>query len=141
MTVLDVNLEDLRIVGSVPCGAPEHPFFDIDESECEHLYKYARLHPRMTYIITAKGDSMVNANIEDGDILWIDCSQDYFQDGKIALVEFNGNRTLKRLHLQVKTNSNRILLVAENPRYQPIVVTDEDNFKIIGTLRYVMKGK
>lgn len=141
MTVLDIDLEALRIVGSVPCGVPEHPFFDIDESQCEHLYSYAKLHPRMTYIITAKGDSMIGADIEEGDMLWIDCSQDYFQEGKIALVEFNGSRTLKTLRLQAKAHQTRVLLVAENPRYEPIVVAEGDEFKVIGTLRYVMKAR
>jgi DNA polymerase V len=140
MTLLNIDLESLRIYGTVPCGVPEYPFFDIDESDCPHFHKYVKCHPRLTYPIVAKGNSMIDAGINDGDVVFIDSSKDYFQDGKIAFVEHNGNRTLKRLHLRVTTHSQRVELISENPRYQPILVQESDSFRVIGTLAGVFKG-
>jgi DNA polymerase V len=134
MTVLDIDFDSLRIVGKVPCGIPETPFFDVREEECQNFHEYARLHRKLTYPIVAKGDSMTGAGIYDGDVLFVDCSLEPI-DGNIVLAEHNGSRTIKTYRIAVKTNAQRIELIAENPRYQPIVVAEGDSFCVIGVVR------
>lgn len=132
MTVLNFDFS-LRIAGTVPCGRPEQPFGDIHAEEGEHFFRQAGLHPRMTYPVVVKGDSMVEVGFEDGDVVFVDCSQEA-QDGDIVMAMLNGEHTVKRLRLHVKSWTQRIELIAENKHYQPIVIGEGDEFVVLGVV-------
>jgi SOS-response transcriptional repressor LexA len=70
-----------------------------------------------TYIVKVKGDSIINANICNGDIVVIR-QQNTANNHEIAAVDLDGNNTLKRF---VKMGDT-ILLMPENPSYEPIPV-------------------
>ena len=76
----------------------------------------------------AVGDSMINARIHDGDIVFIREQPDV-ENGEIAAVVIEDTVTLKGC---IKTNS--ILLVPENPVYEPQIYTNEelDQIRILG---------
>ncbi|MBU3112433.1 transcriptional repressor LexA [Clostridium lacusfryxellense] len=87
------------------------------------------------FILKVKGDSMIGANIDDGDYVII--RQEQSANNKdIVAVDIGGNATLKRLSI----SSDKILLMPENEKYKPIVVDSEDTF-IIGTAIGIIKHK
>ncbi len=133
MTVLDFDFRNLRIHGSVPCGEPEMHFDDIFDSDHEPFYRHAELHPTMTYQLVVKGDSMTGAGFKIGDVVFVDCSVEAI-DGDIVIVTLNGEHTMKRLRIAAKSWQQRIELVSENPRYQPIIVSENDSFSVLGVV-------
>ena len=85
-----------------------------------------------TYFVRVTGDSMTGDRIEEGDILIVDCSRDAVE-GKICVVWFNGEHTVKRVHYA----DPLIVLVASNPAYPPIYVQPDDEFKLFGVVTFV----
>ncbi|WP_019217782.1 LexA family protein [Legionella tunisiensis] len=89
--------------------------------------------PGSTFLVTASGDSMINANIQDGDMLVVnkDIKPTH---GKIVIASVAGELTVKRLAILPE----RIHLVAENPNYLPIVVNDETSLVILGVVTHII---
>ncbi len=81
------------------------------------------------FCLRIKGDSMINARIYDGDIVYIK-EQPIVENGEIAAVLINDSATLKRVY---KINDT-IQLRAENPKYKPMNFTIDncDEFRILG---------
>ena len=75
------------------------------------------------YCLTASGDSMINARIFDGDIVFVK-KQDMVDNGDIAVVIIDDDVTLKRVFYYPETQTLR--LQAENPQYKPFVFTGEE---------------
>lgn len=132
MTVLNFDMT-MPVVGTVPCGNPEHPFDDIRAGDRECFFQQAGLHPGLTYLIVVKGDSMIDTGLSDGDMVFVDCSLEP-KDGDIVLAALNGEHTIKRLHIASKSWTKRIELIAENKRYQPIVVEEGDELTFLGVI-------
>lgn len=79
------------------------------------------------HIITAKGDSMM-PTLNNGDTVIVDISQrDVTQDGLYA-VELSGSTLIKRIQITHKG----LLLLSDNPKYQPFTIDDGDTLNIIG---------
>ena len=76
--------------------------------------------PAATFFVRAVGDSMTGVGINDNDILVVDRSLEPVH-GKIIIAAINGELTVKRL---VKTDTS-CRLVAENPNYPPIEITED----------------
>lgn len=87
-----------------------------------------------TFYAKANGNSMIGAGIEDGDILVIDRSIEP-TDNKIAVCFIDGDFTIKR----IKVAEDCIYLQAENPKFQSIKVTEENDLIIWGIVTYVVK--
>jgi len=87
-----------------------------------------------TFYARVRGNSMIDANIEDGDLLVIDRSIET-RNGKIAVCMIDGEFTIKRLKVEKKC----VYLIPENKKYNPIKVTDEDELIIWGIVTYVIK--
>lgn len=87
-----------------------------------------------TFYARVRGNSMIDANIEDGDLLVIDRSIET-RNGKIAVCMIDGEFTIKRL----KIEKNCIYLIPENKNYIPIKVTEENELIIWGIVTYVIK--
>ena len=81
------------------------------------------------FTLQCKGDSMINARINDGDIVYIK-SQPTVENGQIAAVMVDNETTLKRVFLY----QNKIVLQAENPKYEPWVYVNEElnSIRILG---------
>lgn len=88
-----------------------------------------------TFYGRVKGDSMIGAGLNDGDLLIIDKSIEP-KDGKIAVCFIDGDFTVKR----IKITKDIIWLVAENKNYQPIKVTKDNDFTIWGIVTNVIKS-
>lgn len=113
----------VRMLGSIACGVP------IFCNE-EHDYVLATgNNANADFCLTAKGDSMINARIADGDIVFIR-QQSTVENGEIAAVVIGEEATLKRVYRTV----DGVMLVAENPAYQPMYFSGEElnNMWILG---------
>jgi DNA polymerase V len=87
-----------------------------------------------TFYARVSGQSMQGAGLDDGDLLVIDRSQEP-ENSAIAVCFIDGEFTVKRL----KVEKDCIYLMPENPRYQPIKVTEENQLQIWGVVTYVIK--
>ena len=91
--------------------------------------------PSTTFYGRVKGDSMINAGLNNGDLLIIDKSLEPI-DNKIAVCFIDGEFTVKR----IKIEKDIIWLLAENEKYQPIKVTSDNDFLIWGIVTTVIKN-
>ena len=87
-----------------------------------------------TFYARVSGESMQGAGLDDGDLLVIDRSIEP-KNGKIAVCYIDGEFTVKRL----KVVEDGVFLIPENPKYQPIKVTEENELIIWGIVTYVVK--
>lgn len=88
------------------------------------------------FILKIKGDSMINANIDDGDLVVIEQNNSPI-NGEIVAVNIDGSATLKRF----KMEKEKVLLLPENEKYAPIEVTKEQEFFVLGKAIGVIKRK
>lgn len=113
----------IPLVGAIACGKPI-----LADENIEDYINIPKDLPG-DFALTCRGDSMINARIFDGDIVYIR-QQDTIDNGEIAAVLIDNEATLKR----VKLFEDHISLEPENPQYRPIVLWNEDmnNVRIIG---------
>lgn len=119
--------------GGIKAGFPS-PAQDYMESVID-LNKELIKHPASTFYGRVKGDSMIDANVNDGDILVIDKSLDP-QNGDMAVCYIDGEFTIK----YIKIEKDIIWLVPANEKYKPIKVTIENDFLIWGIVTYCIKN-
>lgn len=111
--------------------SPADDFLDISIDLNKEYVK----NPSTTFYGRVKGDSMINAGLNDGDLLIIDKSLEPI-DGKIAVCFIDGEFTVKR----IKIEKDIVWLVAENEKYKPIKVTSDNDFLIWGIVTTVIKS-
>ena len=118
------QFKKVPMLGYAAAGQPledlnqDTPYYDVDN-------KYD-----VDFCITIRGDSMINAGINDGDIIFIK-SMPEVPNGKIACVEIDNEKVcLKRFY----KSGDGIMLVSENPKYAPIQLTrfNCQSVKILG---------
>lgn len=97
------------------------------------LNEYLIKHPASTFFVKVKGDSMAGAGISSGDILIVDRSLEP-KDKRIVVAVVNGEFTVKR----VCKDSERLFLVAENPKYPLIEIKDSMDFEVWGVVVHVI---
>lgn len=117
----------LLFSSGAPCSPPRYVSDDV-ETEL-HFSKYWIPNSRDSYSVIATGNSMLNAGISNGDMLVIDCSREP-RSGNIVAAWLNGDLTIK----QLDTENNIPILRAANPDFQSIVITDSDEFQILGVV-------
>ena len=117
------TMKKIPRLGRIACGQPimtEENFDGYDDiPESIHA----------DFSLICSGDSMINARIRDGDIVYIRL-QEQVENGEIAAVYIDGETTLKRVYL----SPGQLVLQAENPQYAPMVYTgpELENIRIIG---------
>lgn len=116
-------MEKIPLLGSIACGSPI-----LAQEHIEELVDLPK-HVKADFALICKGDSMINARIFDGDVVYIR-QQDTVENGEIAAVLIDGEATLKRF----KRRPDRIILEPENPLYDPLVYRNEEmnNVRILG---------
>jgi repressor LexA len=100
------------LIGNIACGKP------ITAEENIEGYVDVPADYHCDFCLKCVGDSMVDAGISDGDIVYIR-SQPEVENGQIAAVRISGEATLKRLY---KTNDT-LTLIPENRNYPPIILS------------------
>ena len=89
--------------------------------------------PAATFFIRVEGHSMIDANIQSGDILIVDRSKEV-ANGQIVVARLGSEFLVKRF---VK-EKGCIKLRAESASYPDIVVGDEEDFQVWGVVTYVI---
>ena len=84
-----------------------------------------------TYLVRVKGESMINIGIFPKDLLIVDRSRDPI-DGDIVIAVLDGELTVKRL----EKRGHRVALVAENKKFPPIVVREDQEFLVWGIVTH-----
>ncbi len=128
-TVLPLPMMEGGIAAGFPSPAQDYIDLKID------LNKELIANPSSTFYGRVKGASMKDAGIEDGDILVIDKSLEP-QDGDTAVCFIDGEFTLK----YIKIEPDAVYLVPANDQFQPLKVTEENNFCIWGVVTYSIKN-
>ena len=128
-----IKMKRFPMLGEIACGEPV--FADEDK---EH-YIMADMDINADFCLTAKGDSMINARIYEGDIVFIK-EMPMVENGEIAAVIIEDEATLKRVYYYKE--DNLLQLVAENPKYKPLVYQNEDldRIRILGKAVYFMSA-
>ena len=116
----------------VSAGFPS-PAADFMEDTID-LNKELSENPPATFYIRVKGNSMIDAGINDKDVLVVDRSLEP-QNNKIAICFIDGEFTVKRIQVE----KDCLYLMPENQDYQPIKVTEENQLIIWGMVTYVIK--
>lgn len=98
------------LLGTIACGEPILAAENIEDNVevPEHIHA--------DFALRCKGDSMINARIHDGDIVYIR-QQPAVNNGEIAAVLIGDDATLKRVYVY----EDHVVLQPENPAYEPLV--------------------
>ena len=88
-----------------------------------------------TFYARVSGYSMINAGLDDGDLLVIDRSLTP-ANGKIAVCLVDGEFTVKR----IRKEKDKLYLMPENKKYKEMKVSEENNLIVWGIVTYVIKS-
>lgn len=120
------KIRSVPILGTIACGTPIWA-----EENFEGYIGIDPMHMDGEFALICKGDSMVDANIHDGDIVLMKKTSDV-EDGRIAAVFIEDATTLKKVYKR----DNSLVLQPCNKNYGPIVYSakeaEDNGIQIIG---------
>lgn len=111
------RLRGVRLLGVVEAGFPspaEEELLDVMDFD-----EYLAPNKEASYILKVKGDSMIDAGIQPGDLVIVERRPTY-KPGMIVIASVDGEYTMKYL----RKNGDRYFLEAANERYKPIYPKD-----------------
>ena len=128
---INKNITQTPIVGSVPCGSLQY--------EEENIEEYVSLPTAIFgngnfFILKASGQSMIEAGIDDGDLVVVR-KQCVANEGDIIVALVDNQNTLKRYYRDDK--NKKIILHPENKQMEDIIV---DNCSIQGVACNIIKS-
>lgn len=123
--IFPITRKRFRMLGDIACGEPRYA------DEDHETYIEASGDIRADFCLRAKGDSMIGARIQDGDIVFIR-KQPTVEDGEIAVVIIDNEATLKRV--KYNKEKQQLTLFPANDKYDPLVFIGEelDQIRILG---------
>lgn len=126
------KMKRVPLIGTIACGTPILAVEDATEfiNAPEGLSD-------IDFALECKGDSMINARIFPGDIVYIK-QQPVVENGEIAAVLIGDEATLKRVYYT--PGNDRITLQACNPLYSDMIYTGPElnDIKILGKAVWFM---
>lgn len=102
----------LPLLGNISCGEPKYA------DEDRESYIETGTNVNADFCLRANGDSMINARINDGDIVFIR-SMPQVENGQIAAVIIDDEATLKRVYYYPE--NNMMILKPENSKYKDLI--------------------
>lgn len=117
------EMQLIPLVGEIACGMP------ITAEENLDGYVEAPKGRHIDFALTCKGESMVDAGISDGDVVFVR-KQPTVENGQIAAVRVNGEATVKRVYI----NGNAMILQPANINFLPqtYAISELDDVAIEG---------
>jgi len=109
------KMKKIPLLGTIACGEP------ILATENIEALVNADENLNADFALRCKGDSMINARIFDGDIVYIREQPDV-EDGEIAAVLIGEEATLKRVYKY----PSKVVLRPENPLYDDMIYSKEE---------------
>ena len=125
-TKLELPLFSSRIPAGFPSPGDDYIDQTLDLNELVR-------HPSDTFLVKVEGDSMIDAGIHDGDILVVDRALEA-ENNKVVVANLDGELTVKRLSIK----DTRVLLLPDNPKYDPIEIRPLADFRIMGVVTFVI---
>ncbi len=125
--IVQISTRKFPLLGEIACGEP----IFADEQHETYIESSKDIHA--DFCLIAKGDSMINARIHDGDVVFIR-QQSIVDNGDIAAVIINDEATLKRWYYYPE--QNKLVLSPENSKYPPFVFTEDE----LNTIRCLGKA-
>ena len=123
---------ELPLVSSkVQAGFPS-PAADYEETTLD-INDIVVSNPAATFFVRVKGNSMIDANIKDGDILVVDKSIEA-TNGKIVIAVVDGEFTVKTLY----NRDGIVKLIPANSNYPEITLKNEQELNIWGVVSYII---
>lgn len=119
--IANAKFKALPVIGEIACGTP------VFANEEDDGLVYTDADTDADFCLIAKGDSMKDARINNGDTVFIK-KMDSVNNGEIAAVIINDEATLKRVYYYPE--SSKLMLIPENSSYEPIVFMGEELEKI-----------
>lgn len=122
-----IPLANSRVSAGFPSPADDYVERHLDLND-----KLIR-HPSATFLMKVEGDSMINAGMQDGDLLIVDRAIQP-APGKIVIAAVNGELTVKRLTLY----QGCYWLQPENPKYRPIPLDESNDCFVWGVVSHII---
>ena len=119
-------LRGIRLLGVVEAGFPspaEEELLDVMDFD-----EYLAPNKESSYILKVKGDSMIDAGIQPGDLVVVERRTTY-KPGQIVVASVDGEYTMKYL----RRAGERYFLEAANVKYRPIYPKDEMHIEAVVT--------
>lgn len=110
--IYQIETKKFPMLGEIACGKP------IYADEDRESYVQAGMGIKADFCLKCKGDSMINARILDGDIVFVR-KQSAVNNGEIGVVVIENEATLKRIYYYPE--QQKLVLQSENPKYEPLV--------------------
>lgn len=107
---------------------------DKNSNDLLDLNRYLAPDPKNTFLVRANGESMIDKNIDDGDILVVD-SREPAIPGKVVIASLNGELLVKTLEVR----SGQTYLVSANKKFVPIRIASMMDLQIQGVVKHVIK--
>jgi repressor LexA len=124
-------VRDVPLVGRIAAGSPI-----LAEEDIEEIFPLPTelVGNDPVFMLRVHGDSMIGAGIFDGDLVVVR-RQPEANNGELVAALIDGEEaTVKRL----RREADRVLLISENPAYEPIVLTG--GVEVIGRVVAVMRS-
>ena len=122
---------EIPLLGIVAAGRPIEAVLDPDTIS---VPKGFQGHGR-TFALRVRGESMIDENIEDGDILIVQ-SQKTAENGQVVIALIDGNyATVKKFYREPEF----IRLEPANPQYKPLFIKTEERIEIQGVVRGLIR--
>ena len=126
------RVRDVPLVGRIAAGSPI-----LAEEDIEEIFPLPTelVGNEPVFMLKVQGDSMIDAGIFDGDLVVVRRQPDADNGDLVAALIDGEEATVKRF----KREGDRVLLIAENPAYEPIVLTGGVELvgKVVAVLRTV----
>lgn len=121
--IIPIKTKKVPLLGEIAAG---EPIFALEECR---TFLEVNGDVKADFALIVKGDSMIDARIRDGDIVFVR-KQPVVENGEIAVVLIDNEATLKRFY----RNSDGVILKPENSAYQPRFYTASDfkDIKVLG---------
>lgn len=119
--ITPVQMKRIPILGTIACGEPIFA-----QENYDGYFMIDKNLPEADFILRAKGDSMIEANIFNGDLVFLKKTNDV-DNGRIAAVLIDDEATLKR----VNKDGNTVVLQPCNKNYKPIIIHDSDDKQVL----------
>jgi DNA polymerase V len=126
------SLDSILVSSGISAGFPS-PAGDFKQERIS-LDRELIKNKEATFFARVNGQSMIDAGLDDNDLLVIDRSLEPVNN-KIAVCLIDGEFTVKRL----KVEKGKIWLQPENSNYKSIEITEENEFIIWGIVTNVIK--
>lgn len=133
LLVSSAPIHVLELMATVRAGFPS-PAEDLGAKRIDLTAKLIK-HPQATFLMKARGESMKEAGIFDGDVLVVDRAIQA-RSGHVVIAVIEGEFVCKTLSMR----AGRMKLKAANPGHPDIVPKDSQTVEIWGVVIHAIKS-